>query len=653
MKKLLTIITCFCFSMNVIAQTLPQKITSKIERVTVFTQGAQVFRTANVSLQRGKRTLIFEGISPNIDKQSIQVKAEGKLTILSVTSQLNFFNQQKKSAEITTLEQQRKRLQNQKRLESNSLAIFKKEEMMLSKNEVVSGTQTGLKATDLREVADFQRLRLMEVFSKQLEYEQKIANIDSVEQLVYRQLNILQQQSNLSTNEVSVMIDVAEAQTTNFELSYIVKAASWYPTYDLRVKDISNPMDLTMKANVTQRSGEDWKDIKLAVSNGNPSEKGNSPKLLPWFLRFGEPYSLSSLMMEDYSDPNKARIIEGYVTDKASGEPLIGASIVTSSGRGVTTDINGHYSFSGTASDREVIVSYVGYETETSSVRSGHANVQLDPGKTLMEEVVVVGYGKAKEEPNIRIRGKYDDQINMSVTGKIGDKLGIESRYGDVTGGKISIKTNAPQTTETYQPTTTTYEIKEPYTILNDGKDYVVEIKNLTLPCEYSYYAVPKLQKDVFLTAQLTDWQALNLFDGDVSLFFEGAYLGQSYLDLKHAQDTLNISLGKDKAVSIERTKVKDYSKRKFFSSNKVDARAYEIAIKNNKQQAIKVIIKDQFPLASSNDMSVESLEYNGAQLDEATNILTWQEDVPANKEKKLSMKYSVKYPKNKVLNLE
>ncbi|MEI9808908.1 MAG: DUF4139 domain-containing protein [Bacteroidota bacterium] len=58
--------------------------------------------------------------------------------------------------------------------------------------------------------------------------------------------------------------------SANFRLTYLVKQSSWYPTYDVRVQDISQPISLQMKANINQQSGEDWKEVKLFLSHRQP-----------------------------------------------------------------------------------------------------------------------------------------------------------------------------------------------------------------------------------------------------------------------------------------------------------------------------------------------------------------------------------------------
>ena len=131
----------------------------------------------------------------------------------------------------------------------------------------------------------------------------------------------------------------------------------------------------------------------------------------------------------------------------------------------------------------------------------------------------------------------------------------------------------------------------------------------------YEYYAVPKIEPDVYLTAKVIDWQELNLQPGEANLFFEGTYLGQSFLDVLNAGDTLKLSLGKDKGVVAKRTLQKEFSSKKFLGSNKTDTRQYEITIRNNKPQPINIIIEDQFPISTQKDIEIQDKKYDGARL--------------------------------------
>jgi uncharacterized protein (TIGR02231 family) len=64
----------------------------------------------------------------------------------------------------------------------------------------------------------------------------------------------------------------------------VVNDASWYPTYDIRAKNVNSPVVIAYKANVSQQCGEDWKNVKLTLSTGDPSVSGQKPELRPNYL---------------------------------------------------------------------------------------------------------------------------------------------------------------------------------------------------------------------------------------------------------------------------------------------------------------------------------------------------------------------------------
>lgn len=609
---------------SLLAQSKQHKVSSTIEKVTIFANGGQVTRKAKVSITQGKTELVFAGISPNIEKQSIQVKGEGNFTILSVIHQTNYLNEQKRREETKLLESQREILKNKLKIEKNMLAVFKNEEAMLIKNQSIGGTNTGVKTSDLKEAVDFQRNRLSEVLLKQIEIEAGIQKLDSSIHKTEQQLKALNQPKDFATSEVLVMISAKESANAMFELTYFVKDAGWFANYDLRVKDITTPIELVFKANIFQNSGEDWKDVKLTISNGNPTESGVAPSLQAWYLRFGYPQSNFTNALQGRTAgvriTGKGGEVSGKVIDQTDGTVIPGVNIVIKGTTiGTVTDINGNYSLKLPENAQSLVFSFVGFASEEVLINSNIIDVALKPDTKQLQEVVVSGYGIAKKE-RLKIRG------NSSIP---------------------------LETTEKYQPTTLTFDIEMPYTILNDGKVYTVDIKTQTVSALYEYFAVPKLEKEAYLTAKIIDWQELNLLEGEVSLFFEGAFLGKSILDVRSAGDTLNISLGKDKSIIIERKRLKEFSSKQFLSSYKTENRTYEISVRNNKSQSIKIIIQDQFPISTTKEISIDEQEYQEAQLDKDTKILTWKYELSPKQEKKHLFRYSVKYPKNQIVVLD
>lgn len=271
MKRLLFIVF---LSLSMVAQAHqivePKIVSSNILDVTVFLQGAQVMRSAITTLDLGKTELIFRGISPQIDKQSIQVKGDGAFTILSVQHQINYLDEQIPRNEITQLRQQQKALLDKRRLQNVGLEICKNEHALLNKNQTVGGANTGMKAADLRDVVAYQREQMQSNQVKMINLLENIQQLNDTIAKIDKQLAELNEQKNKQTSEIRVTVTANAPTTAQFTISYLVQEASWYATYDVRAKNISTPINLQYKANVQQQSGEDWKDVKLVLSTANP-----------------------------------------------------------------------------------------------------------------------------------------------------------------------------------------------------------------------------------------------------------------------------------------------------------------------------------------------------------------------------------------------
>src|ERR1035437_4912446 len=283
MKTILLSISIALFAVAS-AQENKKPVDSKIDNVTVFLNGAQVSRKATVQIPIGTTDLVFHDVSTAVNPQSIQVTTDFGITVLAVNHQINYIEEQSKREEITKLDTQLKALKEKLNYQMAMLQVFQQEENMLIKNQAIGGSNVLLKAADLKEAMDFQRARMTEVKNKQLEINQIIANINKDSTKIQQQLNELNAQNTRASGEIVVTVLAKEAGLAKMGISYVVNNAGWYPSYDLRVTDISKPMYLKYKANVYQNSGEDWKDVKLTISSGNPNESGTKPTLNVWNL---------------------------------------------------------------------------------------------------------------------------------------------------------------------------------------------------------------------------------------------------------------------------------------------------------------------------------------------------------------------------------
>ncbi len=196
------------------------------------------------------------------------------------------------------------------------------------------------------------------------------------------------------------------------------------------------------------------------------------------------------------------------------------------------------------------------------------------------------------------------------------------------------------------------FDIDIPYDILSNGKVHSVSLKEIKLPASYKYYAAPRVENEAFLLAEIADYSKYNLLRGEANIIFEGMYVGKTFIEPNQTSDTLNLSMGRDKKVSIKREKVADKSGTKFLSAKKEQTFTFDITVRNNKKEAVELLLKDQYPLSTNKEIEVELLQSDGAKVNTETGILTWQLQLKPNENKKFRISYKVRYPKDQNLNL-
>jgi len=238
------------------------------------------------------------------------------------------------------------------------------------------------------------------------------------------------------------------------------------------------------------------------------------------------------------------------------------------------------------------------------------------------------------------IEGETNGAMNTIQSSELADV--VVQGYG--TRSKSSI---SDYTTINENQLSISFDIDIPYDILSNGKKHSVTLKEIKLPASYRYYAVPKMEKEAFLLAEISDYSKYNLLKGEANIIFEGMYAGKTYIDPNQTSDTLNLSMGRDKKISLKREKIADKSGTKFLSSSREQTFTYDIAIRNNKKEAVELLLKDQYPLSTDKTIEVELLQSDGAKINAEKGILNWELDLRPGETKKIRISYKVKYPKD------
>ncbi|MFA9392035.1 MAG: mucoidy inhibitor MuiA family protein [Prolixibacteraceae bacterium] len=625
MKVYLFIISLLMFGQSY-AQEIPEKdVETKVNEVTVFIEGAQVTRIQKLELAPGTILLKFVNLSPFIDAKSVQVKAKGEVTVLSVNHQQNYLDKADQPKAIQTIKGKIEAIDQQLKLEETYLSILREELAFLKGNSVIGGKNNELSISNLKEASEFYSNKLTAIKLKEIERNKSILELMRQKNDLENQVNILSTKKEYPSGEVVVKVESKSKTFAEFELSYMVANAGWFPSYDIRAKNINEPLEIVYKANLRQDSKIDWNNVKLKFSSANPSTSGVAPELQTYYLGYNTRPPV-------YSKINNG--VSGHVFDQ-DNQALPGVNVmVPGTSIGTNTDISGNYSIMLPANSNQLSYMQIGYEPKTLIVSGPIMNVVLHESNVQMDEVAVVAYASEQSRSlsgalsGVSIRGV------PSLKSKKAESLAIPFQ-------------------KTENQTSVDFEIKTPYTVKSGAKNYSVDMAVYQVPASYQYFCIPKIDKDAFLLANIIDWEQYNLMEGEANIFFEDTYIGKTLLDVRFAADTLQLSLGRDKNVQVNREKIKDSSSRQFIGTKQEETRAWRTIVKNNKNQPIQMILFDQVPLSSLEEIEVQVETLSGAKHDEENGEIKWEFSLAPSEKKEVELKYTVKYPKSKHLILE
>ncbi|MCH2197887.1 MAG: DUF4139 domain-containing protein [Flavobacteriales bacterium] len=510
-------------------------VNSKIDEVTVYLEGAVVERSGTVNLKAGPNELRFSGITQYIYPNSLQAAGGDNYVITSVSFQIDRDAQAQYPANIEAKRDSLDDAQFDQRAKAALRETFHEELMLLQQNRSINGNQNVLLVEDIEEMADFYRERIKEIKYKILELEDEEQDLVMLISRLQRELQDFNANRPRNVGEIIVKLDAKKAGSVKLEVSYYVTQAGWVPTYDLRSKNTDSPVELTFRAKVRQSTDNDWDNVKLNLSSGNPSIGGNPPALSPWYLYLQEAYG---------------------------------------QGRNRMSKRNGYY------------------------------------------------MGNGADEYS---EDKYKEEISSTYASELGNMAMVNERL-------IS----------------TEFNLTVPYDIPSSNQFQEVQMQTISLSADYRHFAVPKLNTDAYLTADVVNWQQYSLLPGEASIYFEGDYVGTSYIDPYQTTDTLQLSMGRDPGVIIDHEQIKEFCKTSTFGGRKTTTKAHKITVMNTRPTPVTLRLEDQLPLTTDEDITIEATELSGGQHDLETGKVTWDLELAPGESKEIIISFTVKYPRKK-----
>lgn len=557
MKK---IALCFLMLPFLATSQNEKTVKTQVHRAVVYQQGAMLTSTETVSLSSGMTNLIFEGVAPNLNQNSLQASGKGDFVVVDVRYNLKYeeskpvvpqnelalrYQGDLKAVQDSLTEVGFLERINQKKMEGLNI-----ERSILLNNKMMKGDLKNDSLALFKEGIAFLRQKLSDIDDNILKLERAQYELallkgklntrqQGLYQLINGQAQTTQPQVAQPIPQIIVSVMAENPCVAQVSISYLINAAGWTASYDLKASKENQNVDLKHRAIVYQNSGINWKDVALVLSTGNPNESNVKPVLQPFYLAYDQ----------------------------------------------------------------------IRYQQERLAAVTNNSNYPRPAAPAV----------KAVAE---------------------------EARDEDVAYDKVSLDLAKQYVTVSENMLRVEYEIKLKYTIDSDNKPRNVIIQSKTLPATYNYTIVPKLDPDAFLMARVTAWEDLNLIPGEARIYFDGAYIGVTQINPRTLSDTLQLNLGRDKSIVVTRTKLKDKSKESFVGDTKTVRRSYEISIRNNKNTPIRLIVEDQMPVSSNQDIKVEYIENSDAKFNDQTGKLIWDLNIKSKDTKRLQFTYEVKHPK-------
>jgi uncharacterized protein (TIGR02231 family) len=196
------------------------------------------------------------------------------------------------------------------------------------------------------------------------------------------------------------------------------------------------------------------------------------------------------------------------------------------------------------------------------------------------------------------------------------------------------------------------YRINLDYNIPSDGEYHTVPIQNKSLKTDLDYYAAPVIDKKAYLIASISDWQNLELLQGEANIYYNGRYTGQTTIYPHTPNDTMELTLGRTNGIFVERKKLETEEKPQLVGSWVTQTITYSIKIRNNQANSVKIILEDYIPHSNDKDIVIKLIENSNARFDENNSHLTWNINLQAGETKTMKFSFSVKYDKDKPINM-
>lgn len=588
-------------------------VKAKLHDATVFFQGAELTHSASSALTKGENEIYIEGLSPNIDNNSLKIKTTNGVIVSTYEFSVDFLSEVKSSNasirkiqdSIDIYQKKVEQIETDIQITDNLIALLQK-----GTDKNVSGSDKGLGIDELVKTMDYYKTKSLELQNTQNANSKKKTEIDNSLARLKRQLSQESLKNNKTSGVLKLTLSSPVSASCDFTISYYTTAATWIPYYDINIASTDKPIVIQAKSRVRQTTGMDWDKVKLTLSTATPSNGKTAPLFNTWFL--------------DFYRPNITQALSGRVAGIAATQNSFTYKGADAKKEVSESKDNSQFFIRGTStfgSDNQALIIVDGKEVDSDYLSSLDTE-KIKDFKILKDASATAVYGSrgANGVVVVTLKNSMDDFI-----------------------------------TQTENELNIVYNIDMPYTIPGNGKEQSIDLQTKETEAEYKYYCAPKLDTETYLLAEISNWEQLKLLSGKANITYDGTYVGESFIDARSTHEKLTLTLGTDKRVSVKREKMQDFSSTKFLGSDTKQVFTYKLTVRNSQNKPVKMVLKDQYPISTQKNIEVELVTKDTTPWTankEDLGVITWEEELKAGETKTYQISYSAKYPKGSNINL-
>lgn len=270
------------------------RVDPQVTAVTVYPDRAAVTRTAVVPLPKGASTVLLEGLAGRVFENSLRVSAEGTgdLIIVSVETRKHYLTAEVSEAE-RKLSRELEQLNDKKRTIADAISALNDQLgfiRAIATAKPGSAKEGMLRDDPAKWAAAWKQIGAGSAETQQAIQQQRIAARELQREIerVQRELRKIRT-GKKEQLDVRVHLSAPAAGKAKIAFDYQVSGASWRPAYDARLNVAKSRVNLVQRADVTNRSGEDWHGVMLTLSTARPARGVTMPFPKPWFVDFPRP----------------------------------------------------------------------------------------------------------------------------------------------------------------------------------------------------------------------------------------------------------------------------------------------------------------------------------------------------------------------------